>query len=113
MEPAKATTEACYTKTPFASMLTMLRKTTIPYEKRLRVRDAGAIKKRGMVLGLVVDYASPNLAVAKHTRRYPEIARSACALIKRFYLDFVFTSIMVNMGASTLHMTATTMAQAL
>ena len=32
MDLAKATTEACYTKPPFAPMLSMLRTTTIPYE---------------------------------------------------------------------------------
>jgi hypothetical protein len=81
----------------------MLRTTTIPYEKRLRVRDAGALKKRGMVLGLVVDFAVSHLVVSKHTRRFTELARAACALIKGFYPSFVSTSIMVNMGASTLH----------
>ena len=103
MELAKATTEACYTRSPFAPILSMLRTTTIPYEKRLRVRDAGALKKRGMVLGLVIDYAVRHLVVSKHTRRFAELARTACALIKEFYPSFVFTSIMVNMGASTLH----------
>ena len=92
MELAKATTEACYTKSPFAPVLSMLHTTTIPYEKRRRVRDAGALKKRGMVLGLVVDFASPHLAVSKHTRRFPELARSACALIKQFYPTPDFSS---------------------
>ena len=84
MDLAKATTEACYTHMPFAPMLSMLRTTTIPYEKRLRVRDAGALKKPGMVLGLVVDFAAPHLVMSKHTRRFPDLARSACALIKGF-----------------------------
>ena len=102
-ELAMATTNACEKHSQLTGMLHKLREITVPFEKRSRVRDAGTLKKRGMVLGLVCDYASPTLTASKYTWKYPELCAYACNLAKQCFPDFVFTSIMVNVGGSTLH----------
>jgi hypothetical protein len=86
-----------------APVVDLLRATYLPLETRLRVRNNGTLRKRGMVLGLVCDYASKHLAVSKGTRRWPELARSLCSFGRSLGRDFPFTSIMVNEGGSTLH----------
>jgi hypothetical protein len=86
-----------------ASVVDLLRAAYLPLEKRLRVRNNGTLRKRGMVLGLVCDYASKHLVVSKGTRRWPELARSLCSFGRSLSKDFPFTSILVNEGGSTLH----------
>ena len=51
----------------------------------------------------MIDYASPRLTAPKYTWKYPELCSYACQLAKQWFPDFVFTSIMVNVGGSTLH----------
>jgi len=86
-----------------APVLELLRVAPLPFEKRRRVRDNGSLRKRGMVLGIVCDYASRQLVVSKGTRRYPKLAASLCSFGRALSPGFPFTSIMVNQGASTLH----------
>ena len=86
-----------------APVLELLRVASLPFEKRRRVRDNGSVPKRGMVLGIVCDYASRQLVVSKGTRRYPKLAASLCSFGRALSPGFPFTSIMVNQGGSTLH----------
>jgi len=89
-ELAMATTNACEKQSYLTGMLHNLREITVPFENRSRVRGAGTLKKRGMVLGLACDYASPILIASKHTWKHPELCSYACQLAKQYFPDLVF-----------------------
>jgi hypothetical protein len=85
-------------------VLQMLRDIDIPKEKRARViAKEEPYTKGGMVLGLVVDYASRNLKPSQNTKRNKILARALCQIAKEHFPEFVFTSIMFNKGGSSLH----------
>ena len=81
----------------------MLRDTDIPRDMRQRVQTPTTLHKRGMVLGLVVDYATLYLKPSHNTGRHKMLARALCRLARDLFPEFVFTSIMVNEGGSSLH----------
>ena len=82
----------------------MLRDIDIPKEKRARViTKEEPYTKGGMVLGLVVDYASRNLKPSQNTKRNKILARALCQIAQEHFPEFAFTNIMVNQGGSSLH----------
>ena len=85
-------------------VLQMLRDIDIPKEKRAKaIRKEEPYTKWGMVLGLVVDYASRNLKPSQNTKRNKILARALCQIAHEHFPELVFTNIMVNKGGSSLH----------
>ena len=83
-------------------ILEALREIDLPPDRRRSVRRSDAHKKMGMCLGYVVQY-DKGWVLSRCSRRYPELSRILCRFASERSPDFRFSSIMVNSGASALH----------
>ena len=54
-------------------------------------------------MGLVLDFSATTLVPSRVTRQKPILARMVCDLARRLFPEFPFTSTMINLGGSRLH----------
>ena len=100
-ELARCVTATCYRRVVMDNVVHALRTTVIPLDGRKRVTNA--YPKRGVVIGLVFDFAAATLVPSRVTRQKPILARMVCDLARRLFPEFPFTSAMINVGGSKLH----------
>jgi len=83
-------------------ILAALREIDLPPDRRRSVRRSDAHKKLGMCLGYVIKY-DEGWVPSRYSVKYPELSRLLCRFASERFPDFRFSSIMVNSGASALH----------
>jgi hypothetical protein len=83
-------------------VLEALREIDLPPDRRRSVRRSDAHQKKGMCLGYVIQY-DKGWVLSRWSTKYPELSRLLCRFASERFPDFRFSSIMVNSGASALH----------
>jgi len=83
-------------------LLAALRDVELPFDQRRSVRRSDAHRKLGFCLGYVIQY-DRGWTASKFTVKSPELSRLLCRFARERFPDFRFSSIMVNQGASALH----------